>query len=261
MGEPVVYKRCGCADQDRACPDLAGESHGSWYYAVQVLGPDGRRVRTRRGGFRTAEDAMRAARDLVAADVPGEVSAACTVAQWLRHWLTTLQSVRERTRQGYADHVRLHLIPGLGRVPLTQLGPVDLRRFFASLAQRRNRYGKVLSPSTVQRVHATLRAALNEAIREGLIDTNPARRLRLPHVRRPHAQVWTGGRVAVWQATGRRPAVAVWTTEHLTAFLDYVREDVLYPLWWLSGIPEVLLVTRRKPGAGPRCGGGEHLIG
>ncbi|MET9249167.1 tyrosine-type recombinase/integrase [Nonomuraea sp. NPDC003709] len=236
MGEPVVYKRCGCSRQDRACPGLADEGHGSWYFAIQVLGPNGRSVRVRRGGFRTAEDAMQAARDLVAADVPGGVSAACTVAQWLRHWLTTLQPVRERTRQGYADHVRIHLIPGLGRIPIAEPGQVDLRRFFAGLAQRRNRYGKALSPSTVQRIHATLRAALNEAIREGLIDTNPARRLRLPRTRRPHAQVWTRSRVAAWRATGQRPAVAVWTTEHLTEFLDYVREDVLHPLWWLAAL-------------------------
>ncbi|WP_157254398.1 tyrosine-type recombinase/integrase [Nonomuraea typhae] len=236
MGEPVVYKRCGCSDHDRACPDLADEGHGSWYFAIQVLGPSGRRERVRRGGFRTAEHAMRAARELAAADDPGGVSAACTVAQWLRHWLATLQFVRERTRQGYADHVRIHLVPGLGRIPIAELGPVDLRRFFAGLTQRRNRYGKALSPSTVQRVHATLRVALNEAIREGLIDTNPARRLGLPRTRRPHAQVWTRSRVAVWQATGQRPAVAVWTTEHLTAFLDYVREDALHTLWWLAAL-------------------------
>ena len=29
----------------------------------------------------------------------------------------------------------------------------------------------------------------------------------------------------------------------------------------LSGIPEVLLVTRRQPGTGPGRGGGQHLIG
>ncbi|WP_146615446.1 hypothetical protein [Nonomuraea aridisoli] len=39
-----------------------------------------------------------------------------------------------------------------------------------------------------------------------------------------------------WQATGQRPVMAVWTTEQLTAFLNYVREDVLYPLWWLAAL-------------------------
>ncbi|GAA3535576.1 hypothetical protein GCM10022419_013980 [Nonomuraea rosea] len=28
----------------------------------------------------------------------------------------------------------------------------------------------------------------------------------------------------------------MWTTEHLTEFSDYVREDALYPLWWLAGL-------------------------
>lgn len=37
VGEPVVYKRSGCSDQGRACPDLADEGHGSWYFAIQVL--------------------------------------------------------------------------------------------------------------------------------------------------------------------------------------------------------------------------------
>jgi len=75
---------------------------------------------------------MQVARNLAAADAPDVVSAACTVAQWLRHWLTILQPVRERTRQGYADHVPIHLIPGLGRVRLTAPSPIDLRHFFAS---------------------------------------------------------------------------------------------------------------------------------
>jgi integrase len=35
---------------------------------------------------------------------------------------------------------------------------------------------------------------------------------------------------------GQRPAVAVWTTEYLTEFLEYVREDALYPLWWLAAL-------------------------
>ncbi|GLW08715.1 hypothetical protein Misp01_38450 [Microtetraspora sp. NBRC 13810] len=132
MGEPVVYKRCGRLAQDRTCPDLADEGHGSWYFAIQVLGPSGFRERVRRGGFRIAEHALQVARERAAADASDVVNAARIVAQWLRHWLTILQPVCERTRQGYADHVRIHLIPGLGRVRLTELSPVDLRRFFAS---------------------------------------------------------------------------------------------------------------------------------
>jgi hypothetical protein len=40
-------------------------------------------------------------------------------------------------------------------------------------------------------VRATLRSALNDAIREGLITTNPAALVKLPPGKRPKAYVWT----------------------------------------------------------------------
>jgi integrase len=92
-----------------------------------------------------------------------------------------------------------------------------------------NRYGHLLTPSTLHRIRATLRSALNAAIREGLLRDNPARHIELPSPRRPHAQVWTKPRVDAWRTTGQRHAVAVWTVEHLVAFL-------LYAMWWLIAL-------------------------
>ncbi|WP_066939809.1 site-specific integrase [Microtetraspora fusca] len=48
--------------------------------------------------------------------------------------------------------------------------------------------------------------------------------------------MWTDRWVAVWKATGERPRVAVWTIPQLVAFLDGVREDPLFPLWWLAAL-------------------------
>ncbi|TYB54731.1 site-specific integrase [Nonomuraea sp. PA05] len=232
----IVYRRCGCQGAERSCLRLAEPRHGSWYFAVQVVGASGRRERVRKGGFASAEEAEQAGEQLIAADREGAVGATCTVAQWLRAWLGSDQSIRPRTRQGYADHVRLHLVPGLGRVRLAELSSRNVRQLFSALARRRNRYGRPLSPSTLQRIHATLRAALNAAVREGLLTSNPARHLRLPRPRRPHAVVWSQRRVAAWQADGQRPAVAVWTTQQLRAFLAFVHGDALFALWWLAAL-------------------------
>jgi hypothetical protein len=46
---------------------------------------------------------------------------------------------------------------------------------FAELAATDTRYGRPLSPSTPHSIGATLRSALNEAIRDGLVRDNPAR--------------------------------------------------------------------------------------
>jgi integrase len=57
-------------------------------------------------------------------------------------------------------------------------------------------------------LRTTLRAALNLAVREGVLETNPARHIEIPGYRKPHAQVWTDGRVQEWQRTGHRQSAA-----------------------------------------------------
>ena len=44
-----------------------------------------------------------------------------------------------------------------------------------------------VTPATLKRIHATIRAALDAALRERLIGDNPARYVELPPARRPHA--------------------------------------------------------------------------
>ncbi|KAB8188620.1 hypothetical protein FH608_043480 [Nonomuraea phyllanthi] len=120
----LVYKRCGCVDATsgrqlgRRCVRLDKEEHGSWYFGVQVRGPAGRRERFRRGGFATAGQAHHAGGEAIVADLDSGPGAGYTVARWLRCWLQTQQGLRPSTREGYADHIRLHLIPYLGRIEL-----------------------------------------------------------------------------------------------------------------------------------------------
>ena len=60
------------------------------------------------------------------------------------------------------------------------------------------------SDATRQRVRATLRAALNDAMRQGLILVNPAALVKLPAGKRPKALVWTAERVERWRAANER---------------------------------------------------------
>jgi integrase len=88
----------------------------------------------------------------------------------------------------------------------------------------------------MQHLRTTLFAALNLAVREGILPANPARHITVAGYRRPHPQVWTDDRIAEWQTTGQRPPVAVWTASHLATFLAAVIGDGLYALWWLIGL-------------------------
>ena len=158
-----------------------------------------------------------------------------TVAQWPRYWLTTRRSIRPTTLHIYTRHVEKDLIPTIGHPRLAEVTGRHLTAMFAELATSPDT-GRRRTASTTQRIRATLRAAYNAAIRDGLVADNPARRAEMPQPRRPHAVAWTDGRVESWQTDGVRPAVAVWTAAQTAAFLEHVEGDPLFAFWWLVAL-------------------------
>lgn len=235
-----VYKRCGCLNPDTRrgwgihCPQLSRVGHGSWYLTVELpAGASGARRRLRRGGYRTRAEAHRALAGLRPPHPADPHRVLLTTGQWLRHWLATRLRPRPATLRSYHQHIHQHLVPYLGGIPLRELGLNDVQTTFAMLARTPTRYGKARAASTLHRIRATLRVALNAALRRGLIEANPVRYLELPPASRPRAVVWTPARVAHWRATGEHPSVAVWTAHQSAQFLDHIRSHRLYPLFRL----------------------------
>ncbi len=68
----------------------------------------------------------------------------------------------------------------LGRDPV--LTPVEVRGLMAA------KLAAGLSPRTVQYIHAVLRRALGQALRDGLVARNVASLVEAPRVRRPEVQ-------------------------------------------------------------------------
>lgn len=218
-----------------ACPQLAERGHGSWYFDCAVPVLPGRRERLRRGGYLTRREAV-AARDTLLGDGDTVTAEGWTMQRWLRYWLTARTRIRPTTLRSYKVHVDRHLIPHLGRVRLSELTGRHITDMITAIGAATNRYGRTPSPSTLHRIRATLRSALNAAIREGLLRDNPARYVEVPSPRRPHALVWTAQRVEAWQKTGERPTVAVWTVEQTATFLSFVANDRLAVMWWLIAL-------------------------
>src|SRR5258708_15063190 len=74
-----------------------------------------------------------------------------------------------------------------------------------TITRTSTRHGNPLTPATLARIRATLRAALNPAIRAGHLTSNPASLAELPPARRPRAVIWTDARIQDWEPD-RQPA-------------------------------------------------------
>jgi integrase len=160
-GEGGVYKR----------------KDGRWEARYMAL-VDGRSVR-RVAYCRTREEAARRLREVLAARDRGVVAVdpQQPVSSYLRTWVEGARpTLRARSWERYEEHVRLYLVPHLGRYRLGQLSPAHVQQLYARLLDQG------LSPATVRRVHAALRRALAQAVRWRLIGVNVASLVEPPQL-------------------------------------------------------------------------------
>jgi integrase len=105
-----------------------------------------------------------------------------TLAAFLGKWVVGMRSsIRPSTWMRYDALVRTHLIPRLGHVALTKLGPSDLSEMYGRML------ADGLAPRTAGHAHRVLGRALRDAESEGLVQRNVARLVRPPRV--PHAEM------------------------------------------------------------------------
>lgn len=107
--------------------------------------------------------------------------ATVTVGAWITEWLdSSLAASTERkdsTKALYRSLAVKHLIPGpFGAVALDKLRPSHVERLVLALR------GKGLADSTVRSIYTVARAALDGAVRDGLLARNPAVVVKRPKV-------------------------------------------------------------------------------
>lgn len=105
-----------------------------------------------------------------------------TLAGWLDIWASTyLAGVKPRTVEIYESDIRLHIKPVLGSIKLEALDTHTIQRFYNQLMVGANG-APGLSPKSVKNIHGVLHHALNQAVANGLLRSNPADACILPRV-------------------------------------------------------------------------------
>ncbi|MFR1474527.1 MAG: tyrosine-type recombinase/integrase [Hydrogeniiclostridium mannosilyticum] len=99
-----------------------------------------------------------------------------TVGQWCGRWFTANRHKwNGNTEGGYRNLIYSHILPGIGRVEISDLTEQAVADFYDSLQNRG------LSARSVWCVHLLLRRCMDEAAQEQLISYNPVRLCQEPN--------------------------------------------------------------------------------
>ena len=110
-----------------------------------------------------------------------------TVGEWLIDWLDNYKKhmIRPTTYRGYKNYIETHMIPYIGKKPITNLRTSDIQRMYNQLkeggrATEHPEDGFALSNSMVRSVHMLLHEALDGAVKERIIPSNPTKGAVIP---------------------------------------------------------------------------------
>jgi integrase len=155
-----------------------------------------------------------------------------TLGEYLERWLKdyVVPNLSPKTAEGYEHIIRRHLIPALGGIPLTQLKPENLQRYYAEKLSRGRCDGEgALSPRTVRHHHVTLHDALESAVKWGLLSRNPADGVSPPRYQRPECHTLSEDDVHTFlEAARQTPYFALF----YTALYSGMRRSELLALRW-----------------------------
>jgi len=274
------------------CPKLGKKGHGSWYYRYEAPHTPGKpRRQPAVGPFGTkkeAEDELAAMLARVGGG-GGELDRTQRLDSYLGKWLAGKINLKARTRAANEEAFRLYWIPAIGDKRLAdvrahhiadviremvQLNRAaeqpsemlrrmldaradDERRQLAPEEERHKKSVKPLSAARVARVYAPFRAAMNAAVRQGLLAVSPCASVELPRARKIVPLPWSPAREAafrteldkrirggdlaaarqqeVWAAAELRPSpVMVWLPAHTGRFLEAAAGERLSALFCVA---------------------------
>lgn len=208
-------------------PTLRGHHEGTLFqrtrdrrWVAMVTMPDGRRrsasAASKAEGLARLKELLRQ-RDASVPQDPRLVR----VGPYLQRWLDDVRPrLAPATWRKHESIIRVHLVDALGRVRMSDLSVADVQGYLSHLA---------LDPQTARHHRATLRRALADALRGGLVTRNVAALAEPPKMRRKRPTVLTDSQVRVLiDGTRGERLHAYWTLAATTG----MRQAEMLGLTW-----------------------------
>ena len=145
------------------------------------------------------------------------------VEQFVLDWLDAVRAeVRERTWQRYCQYMRLHFLPAVGGMRLSDLSARDLDKLYAKCLV-------TLSPTTVRHLHMVIHRVLESAVKQGLLARNVANAAHRPRATRREFRTLSSEEVTRLIAAS---STTRWEPLIVTAVLTGLRLGELLALRW-----------------------------
>ena len=183
-----------------------------------------------KGNKRKAEQMLR---ETLQSYEPFKPSAEMLFTDYIRHWMELVErKVDAVTYQGYELLVNAHILPYFDskRLKLCEIDAFNLQSFFDEKAANGRKDGKGgLAPASLRRLKNPINQVLNEAVKNGLLSTNPCQFVVLPKKERYEAKFYTVKQLqALFQAIDGDPIAPL---VQIVALYGLRRSEVLGLQW------------------------------
>ncbi|MDS9996819.1 site-specific integrase [Bacillus atrophaeus] len=186
------------------------------YYYMADIGKDanGKRKQKKKSGFKTQREAQEALTELLSKVQKGTYVSPSKqlykdyVKKWLNEkWLKSKKK-EDQTLSSYDSYFRNYVLPALGGLKLNEIAKTDIEKLVLDMSY------DDFSAKTIRKTIVLVKATLEKAIDDGLIDNNAAKKVELPKV--------------------EEKEFSVWTQEQIEIFLDATKNDRLFTLFRLA---------------------------